>query len=103
MSPGKGEESLVKKRKHHSSEQIIAKLRDAEASLGRGESLAAVLQRLEVSENTYYRWRRMYAGVKAPDAKRLRELEKENARLKKIVADQVLDIAMLKEVTRGNF
>ena len=93
----------MKKRKRHGTEEIIRKLRDAEMALGRGESLAVVLQRLEVSEHTFYRWKRKFAGVKVADAKRLRELEKENGRLKKIVADQTLDIAMLKEVVRGNF
>jgi hypothetical protein len=101
--PRRGMESLVKKRKRHGTDEIIRKLREAETAMGRGEPLATILQRLQVSENTLYRWRRKYAGVKVADAKRLRDLEKENARLKKIVADQILDIAMLKEVTRGNF
>lgn len=96
-------ETLVKKRKRHSPEEIIAKLRNAELAEGRGEPLAAILQRLEVSEQSFYRWRNQYGGMKAPDAKRLKELEHENTRLKKIVADQALDIAMLKEVARGNF
>jgi putative transposase len=93
----------LKKRKRHSPEEIIAKLRDAELAEGRGEPLEAILQRLEVSEQTFYRWRNQYGGMKAPDAKRLKELEQENARLKKLVADQALDIDMLKEVARGNF
>jgi putative transposase len=93
----------LKKRKRHSPEEIIAKLRDAELAEGRGEPLEAILQRLEVSEQTFYRWRNQYGGMKAPDAKRLKELEQENARLKKLVADQALDIEMLKEVARGNF
>ncbi len=76
FSPFGGEESLVKKRKRHGTEEIIRKLRDAEMALGRGESLAVVLQRLEVSEHTFYRWKRKFAGVKVADAKRLRELEK---------------------------
>ena len=93
----------MKKRKRHSPEQIIAKLRDAELAQGRGESLAAILQRLEVSEQTFYRWRNQYGGLKAPDAKRLKELEQENSRLKSIVADLTLDVRMLKEIARGNF
>src|SRR5436190_21999464 len=93
----------LKKRKRHSPEEIIAKLRDAELAEGRGESLEAILQRLEVSEQTFYRWRNQYGGMKAPDAKRLKELEQENARLKQLVADQALDIEMLKVVAGGNF
>lgn len=93
----------MKKRKRHGPDEIIRKLREAELAAGRGESLAAILQRLEVSEQTYYRWRQQYGGMKAPDAKRLKELERENAQLKKLVAEQALDIAMLKEVARGNF
>lgn len=101
--PRKGQESPLKKRKRHGPDEIIRKLREAELAAGRGESLAAILQRLEVSEQTYYRWRQQYGGMKAPDAKRLKELERENAQLKKLVAEQALDIAMLKEVARGNF
>jgi len=93
----------MKKRKRHGSDEIIKKLREAELSAGRGEPLARTLQRLEVSEQTLYRWRKQYGGMKAPDAKRLKELERENGKLKKLVADQALDIAMLKEVGRGNF
>jgi transposase len=93
----------VKKRKRHGPDEIIRKLREAELAAGRGEDLAAILQRLEVSEQTYYRWRQRYGGMKAPDARRLKQLERENAQLKKLVAEQALDIAMLKEVARGNF
>ena len=93
----------MKKRKRHGSDEIIKKLREAELAAGRGEPLARTLQRLEVSEQTLYRWRKQYGGMKAPDAKRLKELERENGKLKKLVADQALDIAMLKEVGRGNF
>ncbi len=71
--------------------------------LGEGTDLAVVCKHLEVSEQTWHRWRNQYGGMKADDAKRLKELEKENQRLKKIVADQALDIDMLKEVSRGNF
>jgi transposase-like protein len=90
------------KKKRHSPEQIIAKLREAEAGLNRGQELAAVCRQLEVSEQTYYRWRQQYGGMKADEMKRLKELEKENGRLKKLVADQALDIQILKEVAKGN-
>jgi transposase-like protein len=93
----------LKKRRRHTPEQIITKLREADVALGRGESLAQILKGLGVSEQTYYRWRHQFGGLKAPDAKRLKELEKENARLKKLVADMALDIEMLKEVAKGNF
>jgi len=93
----------MKKRKRHGPDEIIKKLREAELAAGRGEELGKVLQRLEISEQTLYRWKKQYGGMKAPDAKRLKELERENAQLKKLVADQALDIAMLKEVARGNF
>ncbi len=82
---------------------MIRKLREGERLLGEGQDLAAVCKHLEVSEQTWHRWRHQYGGMKADDAKRLKELEKENQRLKKIVADQALDIDMLKELSRGNF
>ena len=91
------------KRRHHTPEQIVRKLREADRLLGEGTSLVEVCKHLEVTEATYYRWRNQYGGMKADDAKRLKELEKENARLKRLVADQALDIDMLKEVNRGNF
>lgn len=93
---------MTKKRRKHSSEQIIKKLRDAEAMLAAGKSVGEVLQALEVSEATLSRWRNQYGGMKSEEAKRLKQLEDENSRLKKLVADQALDIQMLKEVTRGN-
>jgi putative transposase len=86
----------------HTPEQVIAKLRQAEADLAQGLSLAQLCQQLAVSEQTLHRWRNQYGGMKADEMKRLRELEAENARLKKIVADQALDIQMLKETVRGN-
>jgi len=92
-----------KKRRHHSPEQIVRKRREADQLLGEGTPLVEVCKHLEVTEATFYRWRNQYGGVKADDAKRLKELEKENARLKRLVADQVLDVDMLKEVNRGNF
>ncbi len=91
------------KKKRHSPDQIIAKLREAEAGLGAGEDLGTVCKRLEVSEQTYYRWRSLYGGMKGPEMKRLKELEKENSRLKKAVADLALDNQILKEVAKGNF
>jgi putative transposase len=90
-------------RKRHSPEQIIAKLRDADALLNSGKDLAVALQALEISESTYERWRAQYGGMKAREAKRLKELEDENRRLKQIVADQALDIQMLKHINQGNW
>jgi len=90
-------------RKRHTAEQIIAKLREAEVALAQGQPLVDVVRKLEISEQTYYRWRKEYGGLRVEQAKRLRELEKENARLKRLVADQALDNAILKEVASGNF
>ena len=92
-----------KRRKRHSPEQIVKKLRDADAMLSAGKDLAAVLQALEVSEATYHRWRNQYGGMKAEEAIRLKKLEEENKRLKEIVADQQLDIKMLKHIAEGNW
>jgi len=92
-----------RRRKRHSPEQIVKKLRDADAMLNAGKDEAAVLRALEVSESTYLRWRKQYGGMKAEEAKRLKELEEENKRLKQIVADQALDIQMLKHITEGNW
>jgi putative transposase len=91
------------KRKRHSPEQIISKLREADAVLGAGGTVGQVVQQLGVSEQTYHRWRNQYGGMKAADAKRLKQLEQENVRLKKLVADLSLDNAMLKEVAKGEF
>ncbi len=91
------------KRRQHTPEQIVRKLREADRMLGEGSSVVELCKQLMVTEQTYYRWRNQYGGMKADDAKRLKELEKENSRLKKIVADQALDIDILKEVNRGNF
>lgn len=91
------------KRKRHSPEQVIAKLREADADLAAGTPLEQICKKLEVSEATFHRWRTQYGGMKADEMKRLKALEKENARLKKIVAEQAVDISILKEVTRGNF
>jgi transposase-like protein len=92
-----------KKRKRHTPEQVIAKLREADAMLAGGASVGQVCQRLEVSEATLNRWRNQYGGMKAGEAKRLKELEQENARLKRIVADQALDITMLKDLQEGKW
>ena len=89
--------------KRHTPEQVIAKLRQAEADLAGGLSIAAVCQKLAVSEQTLHRWRNQYGGMKANEAKRLRELESENARLKKLLAEAELDKSMLKELAEGNF
>ena len=93
----------TKRRKRHSPEQIVRKLRDADAMLNAGKDLSAVLQSLEVSEATYGRWRSQYGGMKAEEAVRLKKLEDENKRLKQLVADQALDIQMLKFVAEGNW
>jgi hypothetical protein len=91
------------KRHRHTPEQIVRKLREGDRLLGEGKDLAEVLRELEVSESSWNRWRNQYGGMKADEAKRLKELERENARLKKIVADKVLEIDMLKELAEGNF
>jgi hypothetical protein len=94
---------MSKRRKRHSPEQIVTKLRDADVMLNAGQDLAAVLQALEVSEATYHRWRNQYGGMKSEEAKRLKALEDENKRLKQIVADQALDLQMLKYVNSKNW
>ena len=93
----------TRRRKRHSPEQIIAKLRDTDAMLNSGKDLAVVLQSLEISESSYERWRAQYGGMKAEEAKRLKELADENRRLKQLVADQALDIQMLKHIASGNW
>jgi len=91
------------RRKRHTPEQIVRKLRDADAMLNAGKDQAAVLQALEVSEATYLRWRNQYGGMKAEEAKRLKQLEDENRRLKELVAEKELDIKMLKHIAEGNW
>ena len=91
------------KNRRHTPEQIVRKLREADRLLGEGFELPDVVKELEVSEATYHRWRGQYGGMKADDVKRLKELEVENARLKRIVADQTLENAALKEIARGNW
>jgi putative transposase len=90
-------------RKRFTAEQIITKLREAEVLLSKGQKVGDVCRQINVSENTYFRWRKEYGGLDVQQARRLKELEKENARLKKLVADLSLDIAILKEANRGNF
>jgi putative transposase len=97
------EDSTTMKRHRHTPEQIVRKLREGERLLNDGKDLAEVLRHLEISEQTWHRWRNQYGGMKADDAKRLRELERENARLKRIVADQALETQALKEIARGNW
>jgi len=91
------------KRRRHTVEQVIRKLREADRMLGEGRTVPEVARALEISENTYHRWQRQYGGMKADDAKRLKELERENVGLKRIVADQALENQALKEVAKGNW
>jgi len=89
--------------KGYSPEQIIRKLRQAEGEFATGSTIPQVSRELGMSEATFHRWKKQYGGMSQQEAKRLKELEKENARLKKMVAEQALDIDILKEVNRGNF
>ena len=91
------------KRKRHTPNQVIGKLREAERMLGEGKSVPEVAKALEVSENTFHRWRNQYGGMKAEDARRLKELERENTSLKRLVADKELELAAHKEISKGNF
>ena len=91
------------KRTRHSAEQIVTKLREADAMLAAGRTVAQVVQALGVNEQTFNRWRNQYGGMKADDMKRLKELERENARLKAIVADQALEKQAFKEIAKGNW
>lgn len=89
-------------KKRHTLEQIVRMLREADAELAAGTSVPEIARKLGISEATFHRWRNQYGGMKADATKRLKELEKENARLKKIVAEQAVDISILKEVSRKN-
>ncbi len=89
--------------KRHTPEQIIAKLREAEVEISKGQSVPIACRKIAVTEQTYYRWRKEYGGLRLDQAKRLKELERENTRLKRLVADLSLDKVMLEEVARGNF
>ena len=90
-------------KRRHTAEQIIAKLREAEVEIAKGHPVPIAAKKIGVTEQTYYRWRKEYGGLKLDQAKRLKELERENARLKRLVADLSLDKSMLEEVARGNF
>jgi transposase-like protein len=90
-------------RKRHTPEQIIRKLREAEVELAKGQTTVEVVRKLGITEQSYYRWRKEYGGLRMDQAKRLKELEKENSRLKKLLAEQALDNAILKEVSSGKF
>ena len=90
-------------RKRFTTEQIISNLREAEVELSRGKKIPQICKQLGVSEQTYYRWRKEYGGLRMDQAKKLRTLEKENARLKKLVADMALDNDILREAASGNF
>ena len=90
-------------RKRFTAEQIIGKLREAEVELAQGATVGQVCKKLEIADHTYYRWRAEYGGMRVDQAKRLKELETENARLKKLVADLSLDKAILKEAMSGNY
>ena len=90
-------------RKRHSAEQIIKKLREADTMLAAGKSIGQVVQALEISEQTLHRWRNQYGGMKSEEAKRLKQLEEENMRLKKVVAELTLDKDILQEASKGNY
>lgn len=90
-------------KKQHTPEQIIFKLREAEVSLGRGQKIQDICRGLGITEQTYYRWRKEYGGLRVDQAKRLKSLERENSRLKQLVGELNLDKAILKEALRGNF
>jgi putative transposase len=91
------------KRRRHTPEQIIRKLREAERLLAEGRTIPETAKALEISENTFHRWRNEYGGMKASEVKRLKELERENTSLKRIVADKELEIDALKEIAKGNW
>lgn len=100
---GKSRSTNLMKRKRHTPEQIVRKLRDADEHLGRGAGIEEVCRKLGVSIATYHRWNKEYGGAKMETVKRLKELEKENIRLKKLVAEQALDMEMLKEINQGKW
>src|SRR5450755_3782144 len=98
-----GEEGTLMKRRRHTPEQIIRKLREAERMLGEGKTIPEAAKELGISEQTYHRWRNQYGGMKGDDVKRLKELERENATLKRIAADKELEVVALKEIAKGNW
>ncbi len=91
------------KSNRHTVEQIIAKLRRADVELGKGKKVPEICKLLEITDQTYYRWRQKYGGMQPQIAKELKTLQKENARLKKLVAEQALDMEILKEAAKGNW
>ena len=91
------------KRSRHTTDQVIEKLRQADVALGKGQKVPEICRALEITEQTYYRWRQKYGGMAPEMTKELRALQKENARLKKLVADQALDMEILKEAAKGNW
>ena len=93
----------MKGKKHHSPEQVIKLLGEADTRLNAGQGIAQVCQTMGIAESTFHRWRNQYGGMKGEEAKRLKELEKENAPLKRMVADLMLDKDMLTELAKGNF
>jgi putative transposase len=97
------EEDITVKRRWHTPEQIERNLREVDRLVGAGQTIADAAKQVEISEQTYHRGRNQYGGMKADDAKRLRELERENARLKRLVADKELDIDALREIAKGNW
>jgi putative transposase len=102
--PAKGRERIFQMpKKRHGVEQIIPKLRQADVELGKGKKVPEICRTLDISEQTYYRWRQKYEGMKPEMAKELKALQKENARLNKLVADQALDMDILKEAAKGNW
>ena len=96
-------EDVTVKRRHHTPEQVVRTLAEGDKLLNQGSDIAEVYRQLEITESTWHRWKNQYGGMKASDAKRLKELEIENGRLKRIVADQALDIDMLKHIAEGKF
>jgi putative transposase len=90
-------------RRRHTPEQVVRKLREADRLLGEGADIAAVARHLEISEQTFHRWRHQYGGMNADDTRRLKELERENSALKRIVAGKELEITALKEIAKGNW
>src|SRR6202165_2565441 len=98
-----GQRRTNMKRRRHTPEQVVRKLREADRMLAEDKSIPEVAKALEVSENTFHRWRAQYGGMKADDVKRLKELERENSQLKRIVANKELEIDALKEIARGNW
>jgi putative transposase len=103
MPERSGRRTIAVKRRKHTPDQVVRKLREADRLLAEGKDVTEVAKHLEISEQTYHRWRNQYGGLKADDAKRLKELGNENTRLKRIVADKELEIDALKEIAKGNF